>query len=225
VIDTRFLEEVFMARTTATVLNLNQLRELRKEREGAKSDMVVYDQMCRAIDAAYSLEELKNIQDKAKLMEAAARVMKNTEAECRACEIRLRAERRYGQLDVEINRGAKGGRGKKASGRDTVSRQKARQCRELSEASQADFDRALKDADKATTKGIIEATRKREKPSLTVNKKAVWLWGRLKEFERSGYLAMDPDEVLSTMSASMLDEVHVLALRVAAWLKRVGDLS
>ena len=51
------------------------------------------------------------------------------------------------------------------------------------------------------------------------------MWGRLKEFERSGCLEMDPDEVLSTMSAGMLDEVHVLALRVAAWLKRIGELS
>jgi hypothetical protein len=207
-------------------LNLNPLRELRKELEGgAKSDMVLYDQMCRAIDAAYNLDELKTIQDKARLMEAAARMMKNTEAECRACEIRLRAERKYGQVDAEINRETKGGRGKKALARQTVARVKAHQCRELSKASQEDFDKALKEANKATIKGIIEATKKREKPGLTVDKRAVWLWGRLKEFERNGCLKMDPDEVLSTMSASMLDEVHVLALRVAAWLKRIGELS
>jgi hypothetical protein len=83
----------------------------------------------------------------------------------------------------------------------------------------------LKEADKKTINAIIKATKEQEKPGLTVNKRAVWLWGRLKEFERSGCLKVDPDAVLSTMSASMLDEVHVLARRVAAWLKRIGELS
>jgi len=91
--------------------------------------------------------------------------------------------------------------------------------------SQEDFDKALKEADKKTTNAIIKAIREQEKPTLTVNKRAVWLWGRLKEFERSGCLEMDPDEVLSTMSGGMPDEVHVLALRVAAWLKLIGELS
>jgi hypothetical protein len=58
-----------------------------------------------------------------------------------------------------------------------------------------------------------------------VNKRAVWLWGRLKEFERSGVLEMDPDEVLSTMSAGMLDEVHVLALRVASPSRCMSTLA
>jgi|SRR3954453_3725052 hypothetical protein len=75
-----------------------------------------YDAMCRAIDAAYEVDEVKDIRDKAMAMEVYLRQAKNTEAERRACEIRLRAERKAGELFAEREKakgaaGNPGGRG------------------------------------------------------------------------------------------------------------------
>ena len=52
--------------------------------------------MPRSIDAAYAVDEVKAIHDKAQMLQAAARVAKNVEAETRAYEIKnaLRAARK-----------------------------------------------------------------------------------------------------------------------------------
>ena len=67
--------------------------------------LVRYDAMCRAIDAAYKVDEVKDIHDKAVALEIYARQAHNTEAEMQACEIRLRAERKAGvEPDRQISR-------------------------------------------------------------------------------------------------------------------------
>jgi hypothetical protein len=68
-----------------------------------------YNAMCRAIDAAYKVDEVKEIRNQAIAWEVYAKQAKNTEAERRACEIRLRAERKAGKLSAKIDK-SKGGR-------------------------------------------------------------------------------------------------------------------
>ena len=63
----------------------------------------------------------------------------NTEAERRACEIRLRAERKYGQLDSKLNPKTRGGR------------------RKLGAISQTEFDTALEQSDMPTTASFTVA--------------------------------------------------------------------
>ena len=70
--------------------------------------MVCYNPMCQAIAAAYEVDEVKDIRDKAQAIEVYARQALNTEAERQACKIRLRAERRCGQMLREREK-AKGG--------------------------------------------------------------------------------------------------------------------
>jgi len=60
-------------------------------------------------------DEVKDIRDKALAFEAYAQQVKNTEAECRACEIRLRAERKAGQLLQTKERAGRGGSPKSRS--------------------------------------------------------------------------------------------------------------
>lgn len=71
------------------------------------TELVRYDAMCRAIDLAYEVDEVKDIRDKAAALQHYARQANNVEAEQRACQIRLRAERKAGQLlkDREPPRG------------------------------------------------------------------------------------------------------------------------
>jgi len=79
-------------------------------------NLVKYDAACRAIAEAKSVDEVKMIRDKAQAIAAAARIAKNHGMEIDAAEIRIRAERRLGEMigeqkrTVGLNKGAKAGR-------------------------------------------------------------------------------------------------------------------
>jgi N6-adenosine-specific RNA methylase IME4 len=76
------------------------------------TSLVKYDDACRAIAEAKLVDEAKDIRDKAIAMAAYARQAKNTELEADCVEIRMRAERKVGELikaqreTVGLNRGA-----------------------------------------------------------------------------------------------------------------------
>jgi N6-adenosine-specific RNA methylase IME4 len=84
-----------------------------------------YDSACRALAKARSVDEVKDIRDRAVAMAAYARQAKNRDLEADAVEIRMRATRmldrlRQAQKDsVGLNRGAAGG-GTKASPRGSL---------------------------------------------------------------------------------------------------------
>lgn len=70
--------------------------------------LVKYDAMCTAIEAARAVDEVKDIRDKALAIQAYAKQAKNLDAERHAAEIRVRAERKCGELLAEQPK-AKGG--------------------------------------------------------------------------------------------------------------------
>src|ERR1700730_8499703 len=72
--------------------------------EPSATALVFYDAMCRAIDAAYEVDEVKDIRDRAAL-EHYSRQARNIEAERQCCEIRLRAERKAGEVLRQIEKG------------------------------------------------------------------------------------------------------------------------
>ena len=60
--------------------------------------MARYEEACRAVAAAASVDEAKDFRDKSEAMRAYARQAKNKQLEMQAAEIRIRAERRIGEL-------------------------------------------------------------------------------------------------------------------------------
>jgi len=146
---------------------------------------------------------------------------------------RLRAERKAGKLSTELEKkpgkrtdrqpvgaiptGSKKDELRKAG----VSQDQAKQWEKLAAVPDQEFETALADRTaKPTTNGIIRATMAPKRTP--VSTEALWLWGRLRDFERDGLLAKEARDVLSTMTPSMLDDVHTLAPRVVAWLKKIG---
>jgi N6-adenosine-specific RNA methylase IME4 len=133
-------------------------------------ELVRYDAMCRAIDAAHAVDEVKDIRDKAVALQHYARQALNTEAERRAAEIRMRAKRKAGQLTAQIEK-SKGGRPSKTCSTEEqvstknellenlgITRKQASQWERLAEIPQEEFERALDESVKPpTTEGILRA--------------------------------------------------------------------
>jgi N6-adenosine-specific RNA methylase IME4 len=77
------------------------------------SSLVKYDEACRALAAAVSVDEVMALQDTAEMMRAAARIAKNRDLEMQAIELRMRGERRLGELiaaqkkEFGLNRGGR----------------------------------------------------------------------------------------------------------------------
>lgn len=191
-------------------------------------ELVRYDAMCHAIAAAYEVDEVKDIRDKALALETYARLAQNVEAERQACEIRLRAERKAGQL-LRARDKAKGGQpyqsghmigsGPVPLAELGISRNQSSQWQRLARVPDDEFERHLA-ADRPTTNGIVSAHAPEPAPD-AVDPRALWLWGRLRDFERDGLLDVDPAELIGTMLTHMKETTKQLAPLVAAWLERI----
>jgi phage N-6-adenine-methyltransferase len=98
----------------------------------AEPGLARYDAACRALSAAKSVDEVKEIHNQSEAMRAYAKQAKNKQLEIDASEIRFRAERRIGELmaaqkeTVGLSRGAAGDerpneeRGSKSDPRPTL---------------------------------------------------------------------------------------------------------
>lgn len=78
------------------------------------TQLVRYDEACRALADARAVDEVKDIRDKAIALKEYARLAQNKQLEVDAAEIRFRSERRLGEMlseqkvTVGMNQGAKG---------------------------------------------------------------------------------------------------------------------
>jgi hypothetical protein len=110
--------------------------------------LVRYDAMCRAIAAAYEVDEVKNIRDQAKALEEYSRQARNIENERKACEVRLRAERKAGQILKKQQRQGGDRRSKSRGGTlkdDGISRRQSSDWQKLGDVSDDLFEAQIAD--------------------------------------------------------------------------------
>ena len=69
-----------------------------------QTQLVKYDAACRAVAEAKTIDDVKEIQNRAEAARAYAKQAKNRQMEIDAVEIRVRAERRLGEILIEIKR-------------------------------------------------------------------------------------------------------------------------
>ena len=134
--------------------------------------------------AAQRCEKIADIPEKTFEDFTAGTPAKNTEAERRACEIRLRAERKAGQLRKQEQKAKgfnamspppQGGRTPTNEERRSqlgISKKQDEQWQALAGVPDEEFEAALGSDKKPSTSGIIAKPRKMPATSL-------WLWGRL----------------------------------------------
>lgn len=89
------------------------------------TELVRYEAAVAALAEALAVDEVQDIRDEWRAIEAASRIMKNTELELQAMQIRFRAQRRLGELIIKQEETVglhRGGRPRKTdSGEESVS--------------------------------------------------------------------------------------------------------
>src|SRR5215831_12794472 len=125
----------------------------------SRHQLTRYDAACRALAAVRSVDEVKDIRDKAVAMAAYARQAKNRDLEADAVEIRMRATRRLDQLrqaqkdTIGLSAGTRGSRVKGARVDDKptlasqgIDKNLAQQARVLGAMDEAAFERKVTEA-------------------------------------------------------------------------------
>lgn len=160
-----------------------------------------YDAMCRAIAECHSSDEAGQIRNQARALEVLAKQARNIEAERQCAEIRIRAERKWGQMYRQAEKAARGpdheGKGSQRSCDSTaetleklgVTKDQSSQWQKLADASDKQFETALNKASSVTvptTAGVLrnlgQTVPHDEPPSDPKIAAALWVWGRVNAF-------------------------------------------
>lgn len=223
------------------------------------SCLVRYSTMVKAIAECCRVDEVKDVHDKTLALELYARQVKNVEAERQAAEIRLRAERRMGELIRAMQQAGelqtRGGdrksnssqgslisgaaeEGEKSNFADPslisepqslsdfgISHYQSHQYQRLADIPPADFDLAL--ADPAVKPAAARILREAKARAQIVQEVAsvppqdpgvLWLWGRVRDFERLGLLRRDPVEIHTALEQTQRQDLARLLPEVVSLL-------
>lgn len=196
-----------------------------------------YDRMCALIAEVHDAGELFGIRDKARIAEAIAKIAKNVDAETKCYEIRRRAERQLGKIIEKQKQTvglAKGSRGQLA-GKDRsggvlrtppdakaptlaeagIDKNLARDARALASVPDKQFDAVFAEGGRPS---IAEITGKKKPQRSAQSETALWVWGRVLDFDRNGTLKTKPKVCLAEMEDFQIEDMRETAPKVIAWL-------
>lgn len=158
-------------------------------------------------------------------------------AQAHALAIRARAEMRLAEeYDAAQERGEVAKRGWESGvDKDNITtaadlglrRDEIFEARKIRDAENADpglISRALDgmiERGEEPTRAALRREIEKPKPQKVMNPKALWLWGRLKDFEREGVLSQDPSDLLSEMTEPMRADVRRLLPMVREFIEEL----
>jgi len=146
---------------------------LEDETQTATTGLAHYDAMRRELVLCATTDEVKDIKDRAHAAEVYAKQIHDTEAEKQLAAIRIRAERRLGEILKEQaekgERETRGGDKKSKSPEGTlkpqtladigISKNESSRCQQLAAIPEPEFEKAISEPDVIpTTKGVLRAT-------------------------------------------------------------------
>jgi len=193
-------------------------------------DLILYDRMVTAIALCQKTDEVKNIRDKAVALEHYARQACNVDAERAAINVRVRAERRAGELLKGLQK-SKGGQPKKNSvGGKHSSFVQAKQASSISDSQATNWQQLASMPEEKFVEKIEDMKRrantrrgknKPKGPKVTpVPDRALWVWGQIKDFERKNMFDVDPNVVMKEMLDTMKPDVQRIVPKLIKWLRR-----
>ena len=195
--------------------------------------LVRYDAMCKAIAACHTVDEVKEIRDKARALEVYAQQALNTEAEHKAAEIRIRAERKAGEMlrEMKLN-GSRQNHGRPRTGKSSkrsdaptisnlgISKDQSSQWQRLAEIPEDEFEEAVsKPGPKPSTEGMVNARLLKAHPPPRLDPDARDVWGLVKDFERHLFLERDPKQIADRMLDFMREDMERIVPQLIKWLK------
>lgn len=201
-----------------------------------------YQSMCRAIAECYAVDEVKDLRDKARALEIYTRQAKNREAEDRAREIRLRAERRAGELMLKAikakppgdNQYKKQDRCHGATEAPTlaeqgISKRQSADWQTIATVPEKAFEKALHDpAQRPTTASMVKLAKPSPCLSTTtvngstrIEHDTLMLHAFVTDFERKGYAFRNPADVFGGMTETMQAQWMHIVPTMCEWFARL----
>lgn len=194
--------------------------------------LIIYDNMVAAINRCHRTDEIKQLRDKAYALEQYARQAQNVTAERKAINIRVRAERRAGQLLRGLQK-SKGGGDQKSDHRvkakhsdfvqakqaSNISDSQATHWQLMAQMPEEKFEENLANVKKSA--GKRKRKRRPKEPKIDpVPDRALWVWGQIKDFERENIFDIDPNVVMKEMLDTMKPDIRRVVPKLIRWLRR-----
>jgi len=196
-------------------------------------NLVIYSRMILAISHCSKVDEVKDIRDKAVALEHYARQATNVDAERQAINVRVRAERRAGEILKGLQK-SKGGGDQKSRNHSVKTKQsdfaeqkqdvgitdgQATHWQQMADMPETKFVEKIEDMKRSV--GVKKRRKKFKGPKVEpVPDRALWVWGQIKDFEREGMLDVDPNVIVKEMLDSMKPDVRRVVPKLIRWLRR-----
>lgn len=195
--------------------------------------LVKYDHMVVAIRECHDVDEVKDIRDRARAVELYSAQAQNLEAEMRAMEIRIRAERRAGQLLKEMKDA--GQRQKPGDTRPDsnpelpsladmgISKKQSSDWQKMAEIPEEEFEKTFATGELATTKGLVRKAEPKKKAKRNKQRKyALAIWSRLRDLP-SLFPLRELPAVVRAMDDRVRGDILEVIPDVEQFLRRLKD--